>query len=1151
MLEIKNLVKVYKTKGGVEVKALDNVSVKFPETGMVFLLGKSGSGKSTLLNVSGGLDKPDSGEIIIKGRNSKDFSGADFDSYRNTYIGFIFQEYNILNEFNISENIELALQLQGKKSDKEAVDNLLKQVDLVGLGKRKPNTLSGGQKQRVAIARALIKNPEIIMADEPTGALDSNTGKQVFDTLKKLSKEKLVIVVSHDRDFAEIYADRIIELADGKVISDVTKAHIEPKAISDNINLINENVVSIKNVDDLKKTDMDKIYEILKSQKGEVIITSNDKNLKTVKQAIHISEDNKSEVFNETKEVSVKEYNGKETKFIKSHLPFSRAFKIGASSIKTRPGRMVLTVILTMVALVMFGVASTLMLYNRTYSVSEALRESPNDYEQIEKEYKLYNIYHTYNINTGEDKTDKDDSHESTYFTDDEIASLNSSTNLNFAGVITFDTYEEPLRFTNLETKGNYYNQNGLNGFVDAGSEYLSSIGGSIEKGRYPQKADEILISEYMYQVFTKDESLNIKKYDDLIYNDAKGNTITVTLNSNRGRLQNQKFKVVGIFNIGEIPFMFEKLKEDSPNLSQKELQTLIAQYTMYISNSYHLIGFVSKDFYNTYLDELTQYNYNNNYNYINGIGVRGVQVSNYKIDNDVSYDSYQSVLTKKLEPLLKNVKAYDLDGKEITFKAPTGKEVYISYKRYQEIKQELERMKVEHARDVIYHYGISDYTYNLFKDESVQKEYTLLIDQFYNGGLKKADKDKLFNLIDNYYPLIGKINYVINASNTYINEYINEGKNTENTKYLEFYNNYQNLNNYFSSDQETTYIHKAELEGLLTKVDNYLKENKEVLYYSYLYDKVVNDIVSGYSKDQYEINDNDYNTLKELIYSYDKGKVPASNYSLAQEILDKYNIEVNKYDLNSYDNNYNSEIKCYYKNSKGGSGRLEILGYFEIEGSEGPYYFLSDEFVSENGTLDSEVIYYNTFETDYVKPDTTKYSRLITKTNFSQDDIKVLLKDSGTYYYEMTNTVYSALSQIIDLISTLKTVFLIVGVVFGVFAALMLFNFISSSINSKIREIGILRAVGARGSDLFKIFFSESGLISLICTVLSIVIAIIVCWYMNSELSENLGFKVLNFGIINIGIIIGGALLIAIIGTFIPVFRASKKQPVDSIRTL
>jgi len=223
MLEIKNLTKIYKSKGGVEVKALDDVSLKFPENGMVFLLGKSGSGKSTLLNVCGGLDNPTTGEIVVKERSSINFKQKDFDSYRNTFVGFIFQEYNILEEFTVEENIALALELQGKEKNKESINAILEKVDLKGYNDRKPNTLSGGQKQRLAIARALVKSPEIIMADEPTGALDSKTGEQVFDTLKELSKDTLIMVVSHDRDFAERYADRIIELKDGKVISDLTK----------------------------------------------------------------------------------------------------------------------------------------------------------------------------------------------------------------------------------------------------------------------------------------------------------------------------------------------------------------------------------------------------------------------------------------------------------------------------------------------------------------------------------------------------------------------------------------------------------------------------------------------------------------------------------------------------------------------------------------------------------------------------------------------------------------------------------------------------------------------------------------------------------------------------------------------------------------
>ena len=393
MLEVRNLTKIYSGKGGVTVKALDDVSVVFPETGMVFLLGKSGSGKSTLLNVAGGLDKPDEGEVIVKGKSSKDFSGSDFDSYRNTFIGFVFQEYNILNEFTIEQNIELALQLQSKPSDKKAVAALLEQVDLAGYAKRKPNTLSGGQKQRVAIARALIKEPEIIMADEPTGALDSNTGKQVLDTLKKLSEKKLVIVVSHDREFAEYYGDRIIELKDGKIISDVSKVYNTPSDLAGNsINLseksdgedvveqaanvavISDNTIAIRDGGELTDAEVRSIAEMLRKQKGEVIITADKNDLPGVKRACKINNNGNKESFKETGPVEAKEYDGKKTKFIKSHLPLGHAIKMGASGLKSKPFRLIFTILLAVAAFVLFGVASTFMLYDPNYSVSEAMR---------------------------------------------------------------------------------------------------------------------------------------------------------------------------------------------------------------------------------------------------------------------------------------------------------------------------------------------------------------------------------------------------------------------------------------------------------------------------------------------------------------------------------------------------------------------------------------------------------------------------------------------------------------------------------------------------------------------------------------------------------------------------------------------------------
>ena len=220
MIELRDVHKTYKSKKSKSTKALDGVSLTLGNQGMTFILGKSGSGKSTLLNVLGGLDKYDSGDMLILGKSSKDFTQADFDSYRNTYVGFIFQEFNILEDYDVYQNIKLALQLQQKEVSEREINQLLDKLELKELKKRKVNELSGGQKQRVAIARALVKQPKIILADEPTGNLDSNTGRQVMELLKEISKEKLVVIVSHDEEYAHEYGDRIIEIKDGKVVND-------------------------------------------------------------------------------------------------------------------------------------------------------------------------------------------------------------------------------------------------------------------------------------------------------------------------------------------------------------------------------------------------------------------------------------------------------------------------------------------------------------------------------------------------------------------------------------------------------------------------------------------------------------------------------------------------------------------------------------------------------------------------------------------------------------------------------------------------------------------------------------------------------------------------------------------------------------------
>lgn len=220
MLELRNVTKEYRSRHAPSVKALDDVSLTLPAQGMVFILGRSGCGKTTLVNLLSGLDTPTSGEILIHGRSGKAYSARQYDQYRSQQIGLVFQEYNLIQDFTVRENIALAMEFQGKAVDTEHIGSLLDLVGLNNLADRKPQELSGGQQQRVAIARALAKDPLVILADEPTGALDSTTGRQIMDILKAVSAQKLVVVVSHDRELAESYADRCIELADGRVIRD-------------------------------------------------------------------------------------------------------------------------------------------------------------------------------------------------------------------------------------------------------------------------------------------------------------------------------------------------------------------------------------------------------------------------------------------------------------------------------------------------------------------------------------------------------------------------------------------------------------------------------------------------------------------------------------------------------------------------------------------------------------------------------------------------------------------------------------------------------------------------------------------------------------------------------------------------------------------
>ncbi len=568
MLEVRNLVKVYKPKKGVAVKALDNVSIKFPHTGMVFLLGKSGSGKSTLLNVLGGLDRCDSGEIIIKGVSSRSFRQRHFDSYRNTYVGFVFQEYNLLEEFNVGANIALAIQLQGRKPQDDEINSILHRVDMEGCAYRRTNELSGGQRQRVAIARALVKNPEIIMADEPTGALDSATGRQVLQMLKELSQTRLVIVVSHDREFASQYADRIIELSDGRVIRDDERIADNAKACAETGLQGGGDSARENAADNSAAGDSAPGIASADMQASKARLTFCD-NCVEIPAGYHLTPEDREKINSYIDSLSGQNTrliigsakqqgnfaptdvsriggvdSGEPFRLIRSHLPMNVAFRLGASSLKYKKFRLVVTVLLSCVAFTLFGLADTFSAYNHVRTCTDSLMDNRVEYisvtagernaetalpigggrmsqADIEKAAQgmgteLNGVYKPSQYGYGYDIIITDPETGENYYDYSDY-----SEPMSFAGQINSTEYAK-------DTVYNLYSSGFEAGFGVMEESIAEKMGYTLLAGRYPEgDKPEIAVSKAVYETFEKcgyrePESkmynyTSITRYEDLI----------------------------------------------------------------------------------------------------------------------------------------------------------------------------------------------------------------------------------------------------------------------------------------------------------------------------------------------------------------------------------------------------------------------------------------------------------------------------------------------------------------------------------------------------------------------------------------------------------------------------------------------------------
>lgn len=1094
MLEARNITRTYKPKKGSEVRALNNVSLKFPQTGMVFLLGKSGSGKSTLLNLLGGLDKYDEGDILINGKSSLNFNQNEFDSYRNTYLGFIFQEYNILDDFTVNENIALALQLQNKKATKEAINEILEEVDLIGLGDRKPGELSGGQKQRVAIARALVKNPKIILADEPTGALDSKTGIQVFDTLKKLAKEKLVIIVTHDREYAEFYGDRVIELKDGEVISDIEKHMGEPEKLENQMTIVDNKIILIGKGKKLDEKDLKILNQHLENQ--DALISIDDTLNSDVKKLARIESDGKRKTFKNTDESVIKIDEKENFKLIKSRLPFRNSLKIGASSLKAKPFRLLITILLSMVAFAMFGLADTAGAYNKYKVTKQSFIDSDIKNFSLEKVQEIK--YEDYSLHREKKATEED------------LKFLNSLfPSMKFSGVYNPLNNNNDFHISNyIQTSGDYWNS--AYKFEVSGFFELNEENANFEiEGELPTTYNEIAITTYIYEHF--------KKYGYNRYENAQTGANALTIkpedmkNENYFLTQKPTLNFDGeeylITAIIDTNFDLEEYNSRIEKTDGFEIHFLLQEIEDAVRYGMHSLVFVKKGFKDYYqetkgIDWGTRIG-NNKYLYITNEDIMSFSPQKIYSINDIKesngkYAIFNNKTKLEADEFLINIISY---LEYLYYNTGEWSDVWIEQGiTRSEITGEANDTMPLWFSEFIFGYSAKDHIINEIKLTGFKKENFKedVIDMQNDDSSWVAFWNMLYDTPNLEEPFRNKISQWASWNN----------------------NNNTPFSDEFSDDELDFMFYnysKLSLQGYETI--NYTQNSSYKKYY--------NDWTQALIAHRRL-------TLQE---AFNSGAI-LNDFKLNKD----YKAHYENYEM---DNDASSTIQQYYDVD------FKMAGVFMAS--------LEDEnLIRENFFYDVyDVVVSDEINEFFASTDDGIYEFLISSMPTSDNVLTKAIKFSYDYVgdkgvtYRMQNSVMSTLHQVNDLLETLAMIFLYIGIGFAVFSALLLTNYIAVSISYKKREIGILRAVGAKSSDVFGIFFNESMIIALINFALAIISVGLVTFFINRILRTRYHVLItfLNFGIRQIGLMLGLSIFVAVVASFLPVYKTARKRPIDAIR--
>ncbi len=1145
MLEIRGISKTYRAKSGVEVKALDNVNLTFPENGMIFLLGKSGSGKSTLLNVIGGLDTYDEGEFIIRGKSSREFGRSDFDSYRNTFIGFIFQEYNILDDFSVGANIALALELQGKRATSEEINRILHEVDLDGFGNRKPNELSGGQKQRIAIARALIKEPQIIMADEPTGALDSTTGAQVLETLKHLSREKLVIVVSHDRDFAEQYGDRIIELSDGCVVSDTS--FTDEDAIvekTQGMQIVAEDRIDIAEDYILTASDLAAINAHLATYKSDITISRGGKTRekKVRKQA-------------PTGEVATGTYEKGDTKFIRSRLPIKKAAMMGLSGIKSKPIRLLFTIVLSLVAFSLFGFADTLIAYNKMEAATNSLRDM--EARAIVLSLRLRQTYTSYDEN-GEVTYTSNNYYDTDAFSDADIADLERQTGLKFFPVyngashpnstISLDAY--------LKNPDQLYNQmsgtvfrTGASGITEMGEDDFRTLGftlsDEVSNNRYPEEPGEIAIPYYYYKMFDVAGFKAVDEFGDPV----KGSIVGKTLSFGYGS-ETYKLKVVGVVDTG---FDFDKypaLKWDAAvdsSYDSEDLYDMRQALEKEVVNSFHSLLYAAPGT----LETLPKITGNDRYvqwgaqfwgsNLQIGWTYRDSSKEEFFSSswaewmvNDSMLSSFDIVWADGEEKEALGRNDYVISAEAMIYASDASRRELWNMSPIPALAPLLEQNGYGGFQSAIYHWQNADIFADFLKISVPAYEAQL-----------RDNLNRVYGLnytIDDYKAIaclgVSRLDSVSNLDRNNL---------VALSVMREVYQNYDRMHDAINTDADfLQYL--RDMYGLPIGEGQTLDDFLNTMVQSDAITAasrrgVTADLAGGYMTHFLEYYGKDFSGR---VFGMDFQETINNAYVEAFENMSEEDRTVT-FRLTTRTDNGEERVSDH---------DYEITGiYIPAQGMRQDNCLISlryaalaqEEYMAMSGG--------HRDETTYGSHESGQYAMLICqKPNDTASIEKVVALHqtaSGDYVFRVESDVMSTLDLVNELIVILDKVFLGVGIFFALFASLMMFNFISASITNKKREIGILRAVGARSRDVFLIFFTEAFFVALVNFLLATVVSGVGIFAVNMVIRNMLGFNLtlFSFGIRQVAVLFAVSVGVALVSSFLPTNKIARKTPVDAMR--